>query len=281
MKFSILIANYNNGNYFEDCYNSIIQQSYNNWEVIIVDDCSTDDSVQTIKDIIGEDERFKIFTQTENHGCGMTKNLCASYATGDIFGYLDPDDALTQDAIKLSLQAYAKFPEIVATYSRITFCDGHLNPVHDFKPIQKVWNNKYFFNAPIQIHHFFTFKKEIYNKTIGIDTTLESAVDQDLYLKILEHGNPFYIPKNLYLYRRHSTGISQASLKNKAKENFAKVIWFTMQRRGLNSINGKKVPEQYTTQEEIFELLEYQNKIPFRVRKKIKLYLQNILERIS
>ena len=57
--FSILIANYNNGKYFEDCYKSIITQTHENWEVIIVDDASTDDSVVVIKKINGEDARFK------------------------------------------------------------------------------------------------------------------------------------------------------------------------------------------------------------------------------
>jgi glycosyltransferase involved in cell wall biosynthesis len=43
--FSIRIANYKNGQFFEDCYQSILAQTYNNWEAVIVDDCSTDDSV--------------------------------------------------------------------------------------------------------------------------------------------------------------------------------------------------------------------------------------------
>ncbi len=49
MLFSILIANYNNGHFFKDCYQSIIAQTYANWEAIIVDDCSSDDSVTVIK----------------------------------------------------------------------------------------------------------------------------------------------------------------------------------------------------------------------------------------
>ena len=48
VKFSILIANYNNGKFFKDCYDSIIAQTYKDWEVVIVDDRSTDDSVAII-----------------------------------------------------------------------------------------------------------------------------------------------------------------------------------------------------------------------------------------
>ena len=57
-KISILIANYNNGRYFKQCYDSLLEQSYTNWEAIIVDDCSTDNSVDIIKQLIKGNNRF-------------------------------------------------------------------------------------------------------------------------------------------------------------------------------------------------------------------------------
>ena len=93
MLFSILVANYNNGHFFQDCYQSILSQTYTNWEVIIVDDCSTDESVSVIKQIIGVDDRFKLIENTKNYGCGYTKNKCVQNAKGDILGFLDPDDS--------------------------------------------------------------------------------------------------------------------------------------------------------------------------------------------
>ena len=274
MKFSILIANYNNGRFFADCYLSIISQTYTNWETIIVDDCSTDNSLEIIENLTRGDNRFKIFTNNENRGCGYTKRKTLEFADGEIYGFLDPDDALEENALELSVKQYIE-KNIVATYSKITFCDPKLKPVSDFKKIQPILNDEYFFNLPIQIHHFFTFRKDVYNKTVGIDPNLRSAVDQDLYLKILEHGEVSFIPTNLYLYRRHAKGISQHSSKIKAKNNFAKVIFETFKRRGITKINGQKVPESYQNAQEIFDLLNYQNKIPFRMLKKLKIILQN------
>lgn len=273
MKFSILIANYNNGKYFRQCYDSIIAQSWKDWEAVIFDDGSTDDSIKLIREIIGDDPRFRLYDSATNLGCGSAKRRCAELATGEICGYLDPDDALTHDALELSLKAYSS-EKIVATYSRITFCDSELNEVSDFKKIKKIHNNKYFFNLPIQIHHFFTFRKSAYDKTEGIDPQLQSAVDQDLYLKVLEQGNVVYIPKNLYLYRRHSEGISQESSKSKAKNNFAKVIFNTLKRRKITSLNGKKVPQQYKDSKEIYDLLQYQTSLSYRLKLKILTLLQ-------
>ncbi len=276
MKFSILIANYNNGRFFSDCYYSVISQTYSDWEAIIVDDCSTDNSLELIGNLIQGDSRFKIFTNESNQGCGYTKRRALELATGKICGFLDPDDALQEQALEFSVKEYRE-KNIVATYSKITFCDPKLNPVSDFKKIQKILNDRFFFNLPIQIHHFFTFKKAAYDETVGIDPTLKSAVDQDLYLKVLERGDVTFIPQNLYFYRRHAKGISQHISKVKAKKNFAKVIFEAFKRRGITEINGKNVPENYAQPQEIFDLLNYQNNIPFRLIKKLKIILQNFV----
>jgi glycosyltransferase involved in cell wall biosynthesis len=270
IKFSILIAHYNNGKYFRDCYNSLISQTYKNWEVIIVDDASTDDSVEVIKAFIKDDSRFKIYQNATNHGCGYTKRECMKYAEGEICAYLDPDDALYTDALEKTVLEFAK-NDITAAYSQMMLCNENLSPDKIFASTKQIYNSRYFFNCPIQFAHFFTFKKETYLKTSGINPNLKSAVDQDLYLKILEHGTVKYIKEPLYLYRLHSNGISQQKSKQSAKESFAKVIHDTMKRRGFKKINNQTVPEVYTNAQEIYELLHYQTQKFHRLINKVKL----------
>lgn len=274
MKFSFLIANYNNGKYFKECFDSIIAQTYKNWEAIIVDDASTDNSVEIISELIKDDPRFILLKNEVNKGCGFTKRKTLEHATGEFCGFLDPDDAVTAHAVERSLSEYTS-DKIVGTYSKIMFCDGDLKPVSDYKKIKQVYNDKYFFNCPIQMNAFFTFRKSAYDKTEGINPELKSAVDQDLYLKVLEHGNPIFIKENMYLYRRHSMGISQDSSKSKAKTNFAKVIFDALKRRNIKAVNGQKVPKEFTDPEEIYNLLEYQNSIPYRLKQKIRLFFRS------
>ncbi|MCT2407598.1 glycosyltransferase [Chryseobacterium antibioticum] len=269
IKFSILIANYNNGKYFRDCYNSLISQTYQNWEVIIVDDASTDDSVEVIEGIIKNDPRFRIYKNASNQGCGYTKRECMKYAEGEICAYLDPDDAIYADSLEKIVHEFAE-NDIAAAYSQMMLCDENLNPDKVFASTKQIYNSRYFFNCPIQFSHFFTFKKETYLKTSGINPNLKSAVDQDLYLKILEHGNVKYIKEPLYLYRLHSNGISQQGFKPGAKESFAKVIHDTMKRRGIKKINNQIVPEVYTNPQEIYELLNYQTQKLHRLINKVK-----------
>jgi len=272
IKFSILIANYNNGKYFRDCYNSLIAQTHKNWEVIIVDDASTDDSVKIIEAIIKNDPRFSIYHNTSNRGCGYTKRECMKYAKSELCAYLDPDDALYEDALEKTIHEFIK-EDIIAVYSQMMLCNENLIPDKVFAGTKQIYNSRYFFNCPTQFAHFFAFKKETYLKTSGINPHLKSAVDQDLYLKILEHGNIKYIREPLYFYRLHSNGISQQTFKQGAKESFARVIHDTMKRRGIRMINNKIVPEIYTSSQEIYDLLNYQTRKIYRLINKVKVTL--------
>lgn len=274
IKFSILIANYNNGKYFKDCYNSLINQTYENWEAIIVDDASTDNSIEIIQSLIKDDPRFRIYHNSINQGCGFTKRECMEYANGEICAYLDPDDALYPEAIEKIIQEFTVQNYIVASYSQMMLCNDALVPDKVFASTKQIYNDRYFFNCPIQFAHFFAFKKDTYLKTSGINPELKSAVDQDLYLKILEHGDVKYIKEPLYFYRLHAKGISQQAAKQSAKVSFVKVIHETMKRRGIKKINNQTVPEKYADPQEIFQLLDYQTNKIHRLISKIKITLK-------
>ena len=276
MKFSILIANYNNGKFFLDCYQSILAQAYKNWEVVILDDASTDDSVQIIKNIIKEDSRFRFFENTKNEGVGFSKGKLIDLAQGEICGYLDPDDAILPNALQASIDIFQKKKDVVLTYSRLMKCDENLRPIKEFKSAMQVPNGDMnFFNCPIQIAPFVGFKKETYLQCEKMNINLRIAEDQDLYFKMYEKGKVMFINQTDYLYRAHSGGISQNDNKQKSYDYFAQAIFAAMIRRKLIKINGRKIPNEYKNSQEIFDLLDYQNRIPFRLVKKMKVFLQN------
>ena len=276
MKFSVLIAHYNNSKYFQDCYESLLKQTYHQWEAIILDDGSAEEEKNLIKKIITHDDRFKYFENAENKGVGFTKRKLIDLATGDVLGYVDPDDALLPTAIEKSIEVFKKEKNTALTYSRMMSCDQELHPLKPFKSAHQVQNNDpHFFNFPIQIAHFVCFKKEIYLTTEKMNSELKISEDQDLYLKLYEKGKVIFINETNYLYRSHAGGISQNDHKPESYEFWAKVIWNAMQRRGLKTINGRKIPSEYTSSKEIFNLLEYQNSIPYRLKRKLKILYQS------
>ena len=216
--FSILIANYNNGNFFKDCYQSIIDQTYDNWEVIIVDDASTDDSVLVIKQIIEDDNRFRIFMNDKNMGCGYTKNKCALMANGEISGFLDPDDALKLTALELMVNLHIKNEDVAIITSKYDLVDLEMNfiksTIHGSTvPVDK----SYLTYGMGAFTAFATFKQYNYKQTIGIDPIMIRAVDQDLYYKMEEQGKHLFLDESLYLYRIHEKSISANTNEFKAK----------------------------------------------------------------
>ena len=200
--FSILIANYNNGRYLQEAVDSILAQTYGNWEVILVDDKSTDDS-QAIYEKYAADDRFKFYFNDQNRGCGYTKRRCVELATGEICGFLDPDDALLPEALKTMVKAHEEHPECSLIYSTCYRYSGDREsemPVWDFiGPIPSEFD--FLIYQKKLVSHFVSFKRSFYQKTIGIDPSLRAAVDRDLYYKLEEQGPLFHLPVPLYLYR--------------------------------------------------------------------------------
>lgn len=89
---SIITPCYNSEQYIEDCVNSVIAQSYNKWEMIIVDDCSSDASLEKIMLLSDIDSRIRIIKLEENHGAAVARNIALEDANGSFIAFLDADD---------------------------------------------------------------------------------------------------------------------------------------------------------------------------------------------
>ena len=215
-KISILIANYNNGHFFKDCFDSLIAQTEQNWEAIVIDDCSTDNSVEIIENLIIGEQRFRFIKNEENIGYQKTLIRGIELSETPIFARLDPDDALKPKAIELSLEAFSSNNEIGMTYTGFIYCDEKLNELkeHHCKQIESLNTDYYGFRG--EISHFACFRKEVYNKTTGIDTFIKRAEDKDIYMKMCEIAEVKLIDNPQYLYRIHSGGVSNNKNSEKA-----------------------------------------------------------------
>jgi glycosyltransferase involved in cell wall biosynthesis len=107
--FSVLIANFNNVKTIDNAIDSVFQQTFKNWEIVIVDDGSTDNSCDIYKKY-EQDSRFKIFYNKKNRGCGYTKSQCVELAEGDLCGFLDADDALSKNALEIMVNLHKNKP---------------------------------------------------------------------------------------------------------------------------------------------------------------------------
>lgn len=208
--FSVLIANYNNGPYLKEAIESVLAQSYSNWEVVIVDDASTDNSLEIYKEY-ASDPRFYVYHNDVNCGCGFTKRRCVESAHGELCGFLDPDDALMPKAIEEMVGCHKIHPNAACVFSRFYRCDERLVPQTESRLLEIPEGEDYFTHRDYSPEHFATFKRAAYLQTGGIDPTLKMAVDQDLYFRLEEVGQVVVLDRLTYKYRQHLGGISRMS----------------------------------------------------------------------
>lgn len=199
--FSVLIANHNDGRYLLDAINSVMAQTYNNWEIIIVDDYSIDNSKQLYNQYTN-DPRFHIYFNEKNEGCGYTKRRCVELANGEICGFLDADDALVSGALEKMVNTHINHPNASLVYSNHFLCDKNLTITGFSVTSKAIPHNSSFLEIKNgAISHFATFKKDYYLKTEGISPFFHIAEDHDLYFKLEEVGSTVFVEEPLYYYR--------------------------------------------------------------------------------
>jgi len=234
--FSVLIANYNNGKYLEEAIQSVRDQTYHEWEIIIVDDASSDNSKE-LYNRYRVDSRIKIFYNDKNRGCGFTKHRCVEKATGELCGFLDPDDVITERALEIMVESHKENSNASLICSRYIVCDEELNEREVSEQTVLKQGLSYLENGELSPEVFASFKKQLYDKTEGINPDLPRAVDQDLYLRLEEVGEMLFLNDVTYKYRIHNTSVSNQG-NYKALYWLTRVVHDACVRRGLS-------PEEY------------------------------------
>src|SRR6476660_676861 len=98
-RFSVVMANYNKGRYIDEAIRSVINQTFTDWELIFVDDASTDDSLERVQTYLG-DSRIQLYTKTKNEGIVKAQLFGLTKVSSGIVGIVDSDDALMSEAIE-------------------------------------------------------------------------------------------------------------------------------------------------------------------------------------
>ena len=103
---SIIMPSYNTGKFIKETINSVLNQTYNNWELIIVDDCSTDDTEEIVNAI--KDNRIKFLKNSTNSGAAISRNKAIKEAKGKWIAFLDSDDLWKKEKIEKQIKFMKK-----------------------------------------------------------------------------------------------------------------------------------------------------------------------------
>ena len=123
---SVIIPCYNAEKYVGQAIESVLNQIYKNFEIIIISDGSTDSSENVVKNYLALDERIKLFTQT-NKGVALTRNRGVEISKGAIIAFLDADDAWEPENLDVKVKALTSDPKLFWVFSDVYLADEKLD----------------------------------------------------------------------------------------------------------------------------------------------------------
>lgn len=213
---SVCIPAYNNAGYIKDTILSVLGQTYQNIELVVVDDCSTDNTVEVLESI--EDDRLKIYKNEKNLGMVGNWNRCLELVTGEYVKLICADDMIEKDAIEKEAKAMYRHPSVNLVESDTKLVDINGKKTGEFhrypksgvvdgrKLAKKSLILKNFYGAPVNN----LIRRSALEKTGGFDTTFTYILDFDMWLRLSCTGDVYIIhePLNSFRIRNDSnTGV--------------------------------------------------------------------------
>lgn len=204
---TVLMAAYNTERYIAQAIQSILNQTYSNFELLIVDDCSSDNTVNEIMKF--HDSRIKLLQNQINQGVVITRNRALQEATGDFIAIMDSDDIAIPDRLQLLIDEFIKRPELALIGGHADVIDPQGIPTGQKFKVETdpdLLRHLLFFGNNFT-HSSVMIRMDIFREFNGYRIPL--AEDYDLFLRISTKYPVANLDKCLLLYRDHTSGISK------------------------------------------------------------------------
>lgn len=223
LKVSIVIPIYNVENYIEDCLKSTINQTLKDIEIICVNDCSTDNSLEIIQKFAQQDNRIKIINKDKNEGAGITRNIGQQNASGKYIMFLDPDDYISLDCCE-KLYNKIETDNVDAVYFNAFRFKNKSKKMEEYKELNLLSNKDGSFSpfyAKDKYNILINYTKEVwfkfYNRQFLINNNIKCSEHRlcEDYLFNLQFllSNPklSVLDEHLYYYRLSQNSLTKQS----------------------------------------------------------------------
>ncbi|HWS49067.1 MAG TPA: glycosyltransferase family 2 protein [Candidatus Methanoperedens sp.] len=231
---SVYMPVFNATPYLSQAIESVLNQTLTNFEFIIIDDHSTDDSWKIIKSYARRDSRIRIFRNRLNLGVSTNSNIAISLARCKYLARMDADDISVADRLEKQYRYLKKHPQTVVVGAQCTIINQNDQVVgfKNFPTSTTGIKDMLFWAVPIQQGYMMINRSLLPKSFSWYSATKTSAEEVDLYFKLSQFGNFANLPDNLYFYRQIDNSLSHLNPK--------KTFYLTLQSR-LNAIkNGFK-----------------------------------------
>ncbi len=212
---SIIMPAYNSASTISESIQSVLDQTFKSWELLIIDDQSIDNTIEIVKDFISKDKRINLLALTNNGGLSNARNSGIKIAKGKFLAFLDADDLWSAKKLEAQIELHLQNPNCRISHTNYDFViEGKIFSRNRSRLFDK------FFVKSGKLYPQILYKNNIAILSVmvdrklietckGFDTGLWALEDQDLWIKIAKHNCEFgYLEEKLCYYRINPHGMS-------------------------------------------------------------------------
>lgn len=275
---SVVMPAYNTGKYIGEALESILNQTFQEFEIIVVDDGSTDNTVEVVRRYMEKDDRIRLI-QNAHGGVGHARNTGLYAAKYDWIALLDSDDVALPERFEKQVKAIKADPEVVVwdTLIRNMGADGQLQA--DVKRVAPATKEQFYgMRDNGQVIHVATttaiFRRDIALEIEGFDKRFKNSGDTEFWNRMARHGPILSIPEVLTLYRLHAESVTSKSFEHQF------INGHYLQLRAKAWAEGKDLLYEdylrdYHNQPPVRKFLRYMNKTSRRLYREASVYISS------
>lgn len=214
-KISIVLPVHNGEKYISQAIESVLQQSYENWELIIVNDCSIDGTSRIINDYEKKDTRIRVYNNDKNLKLPATLNVGFSYAKGDYFTWTSDDNILLPQFLEVLNRYLNDNEQVDFVYSDYIGIDSEGNELgvrHMLEPENMIYKNS--------VGASFLYRRKIYDEIGGYSPEWFLVEDYEYWLRVYKQYRMMHVEDILYQYRFHDQSLSKTRLESIIQQTF-------------------------------------------------------------
>jgi len=242
-KVSVMMAAYNVEKYIDEAVGSVLAQTYQQWELVVVDDGSTDGTGIRLEEVARKDSRIRVFHNEVNLGLGATRRIALELAQGSYAAVLDADDVALPEWLSSRVQTFDQHPEVVlVSGSRILIgADGaRMGVTHEGASSELLQWRLLFGNPVNQPSCMFRLENA---RNVGGYMPYPYLEDWDLFVRLCSVGRLVQLDEALMMYRIHAANTTWSAGADRER---LEPVATQIMRRALEDAVGLEVPEYLT-----------------------------------
>ncbi len=208
---SVIIPSYNHESYIAECIQSVLDQTYQDFEIIITDDASSDGTVELIEKF--NDPRIKLFKHSKNKGACVAANNCIRHSSGQYIAMLSSDDAWYPQKLAVQVTFLDEHPEFAAVFGKVDWIDEtgafildknfpYMDVFNVRNRSRQEWLNHFFYKGNCLCHPCSLVRREVYDHVGLLNPAFASIPDFDLWVRICLTYEIHILDQRLIRFRR-------------------------------------------------------------------------------